>query len=158
VKAKKVKGLDPRGPLSENAARIVSVRLAEMRAFVPAAFERDEVRAQHDMRVAAKRLRYVLETVGLCFGEVGDTARQGARDVQTVLGDLHDCDVLIQTVERYTSAAGAPPTDRGLELLVTRTVERRDRLHSDFQSLWARLDGEAVWTRLASAAESAGSG
>jgi hypothetical protein len=86
--------------------------------------------------------------VGLCFGEVADAARQGAREVQTVLGEVHDCDVLIETVERYTSEDGAPPTDRGLELLVTRTVERRDQLNADFQSLWARLDGEAVWSRL----------
>jgi CHAD domain-containing protein len=151
VKARKVKGLDPREPLRDNAARIISVRLAELRSFVPTAFARDEAKAQHDMRIAAKRLRYVLETVGPCFGNVADTARKGARDLQSVLGELHDCDVLIEMVERFGSKAGAAPTDHGLELLEARTVQRREELHSDFQVLWARLDGEAVWDRLEAA-------
>jgi CHAD domain-containing protein len=155
MKAKKVRGLDATAPLSDNAARIVATRLAELRSFAAEALGRDEAMAQHDMRIAAKRLRYVLETVGLCLGEVADDARRGARDVQSVLGDLHDCDVLIEMVEQHTSAPGALPADRGLELLVARTVERRDALHADFAALWARLDADAVWDRLDAATSSA---
>jgi CHAD domain-containing protein len=151
MKAKKVKGLDARAPLSANAALIVATRLAELRSFATDALGRDEAKAQHDMRIAAKRLRYVLETVGLGFGEVADDARRAARDVQSVLGDIHDCDVLIAMVERHTSAPDAPATDRGFELLVARTVERRDRLHDDFRALWSRLEAEGIWARLESA-------
>jgi CHAD domain-containing protein len=146
-----VKGLDPREPLLDNAAHIVATRLGELRSFVPAALGRDEGDAQHDMRIAAKRLRYVLETVGICFGEAADSGRLAARDVQQVLGDLHDCDVLIEMVGRYTSEPGAPVADRGLELLVARTVERRDKLHADFEELWARLGSEGVWEQLEAA-------
>jgi CHAD domain-containing protein len=146
----KVKGLDPREPLIDNAARIVATRLGELRSFGPAALARDEADAQHDMRIAAKRLRYVLETVGLCFGDAADAGRRAARDIQQVLGDLHDCDVLIEMVERHVSGSGTP-TDRGLELLVARTGERRDTLHADFETLWSRLESEGVWDRLEAA-------
>ncbi len=154
MKARKVKGLDPRAPLDENAARIVAVRLDELRSFAPEALARDEARAQHDMRIAAKRLRYVLETVGLCFGEAADEGRGAARDLQGILGDIHDCDVLIAMVERHTSEPGAPATDRGLELLIGRTVERRDRLHVDFEALWSKLERDSVWDRLEGAVAS----
>ena len=151
MKATKVKGLRPREPLNENAARIVAVRLSELRSFEHDALDRDEAKAQHNMRIAAKRLRYVLETVGFCFGEIGDEGRRAARDLQGVLGDLHDCDVLIAMVEDLTSQPGGPATDRGLELLVARTVERRDGLHAEFEALWAKLGADDVWGRLAAA-------
>ena len=60
MKAKQVKGLDPAGPLADNARRIVTTRLAELRSFDP---HGDPVEL-HNMRIAAKRLRYVCELTG----------------------------------------------------------------------------------------------
>ena len=53
------------------------VRLDELCGFMPRAADPDEVVALHDMRIAAKRLRYILEVTGPCFGpyaENGDEA------------------------------------------------------------------------------------
>ena len=58
MKARAVKKLDPEAPLAENAARIIRVRLDELRSLAPKALEPDRDRAQHDLRIAAKRLRY----------------------------------------------------------------------------------------------------
>src|SRR5207248_1989202 len=69
VKARKVKGLDPEGPLAENARRIIDVRAREVHSFVPAVFDPQNVEALHDMRIASKRLRYVLELTTPVFGE-----------------------------------------------------------------------------------------
>src|SRR5207342_2999302 len=101
LKPKGVKKLDPSGPLADNAARIVRVRLDELRSFAPRALKPGEVRAQHDMRIAAKRLRYVLETTGFCFGRPAEVARRRARDLQDALGELHDCDVMLPRVRRH---------------------------------------------------------
>ena len=70
MKAHPVKKLDPSHSLGENAARIVKVRLDEMLDFAPRALD-GKTKAQHDMRIAAKRLRYVLEVTGFCFGASG---------------------------------------------------------------------------------------
>ena len=156
MKARKVEGLKARTPLRDNAAQIIATRLDELRSFAPRALVRDESQAQHDMRIAAKRLRYVLETVGVCFGDPADDGRRAARDVQTLLGDIHDCDVLIAMVEEHTSGPQAPASDHGFELLVARTVQRRDELHADFDALWSRLDRDGVWSRLDEAVASAG--
>ena len=61
MKARKVKGLEPTATLADNAERIVHVRLDELCSFVPQALDPAEVTALHDMRIAAKRLRYILE-------------------------------------------------------------------------------------------------
>ena len=98
MKARKVKGLDPDGALEANLRRIVAVRLDELRSFGPAALDPDAIEAHHDMRIAAKRLRYVLE-----LGEpvLGKPARQGAKDARTLqdlLGEIHDCDIGVPRV------------------------------------------------------------
>jgi CHAD domain len=179
MKAKRVKKLDPAGPLAENAARIVRVRLRELRSFAPAALDPDASRDQHDMRIAAKRLRYVLEATEFCFGSAGRTARRRARDLQGVLGELHDCDVMLPRTAghaeslRSADAAGvleragdADDLDpalsararhrtayRGLDVLAVHLGARRELLFERFVSLWNEQDRAGTWERLERAVE-----
>ena len=53
MKARVVHDLDGAEPLGANVARIVAVRVAELRSFVPAAFDPADVTALHDLRIAA---------------------------------------------------------------------------------------------------------
>jgi CHAD domain-containing protein len=53
----------------------------------------------HEMRIAAKRLRYAIELLAQCLG--GDSLKPFSEDVaemQGALGNLHDCDEWIATV------------------------------------------------------------
>ena len=104
MKAKRIKGLDPAAPLAEGAAEIVTVRLGELLSFLPDALAEDEVRSHHDMRIAAKRLRYVLEATGFCFGEPADAARKAARELQDLLGEMHDVDVMLPRLAEHRAA------------------------------------------------------
>ena len=179
MKARRVKKLDPAAPLVENAARIVRVRLAELRSFAPAALEPDRVREQHDMRIAAKRLRYILETTEFCFGRAAQTARRRARDLQDILGELHDSDVMLPRVEAQIDelrsedadavrerAAGAVDLDpgiaarapnrtsyRGLEVLAVYLEARRSVLYKRFLAFWAEQERDGTWDRLERAVE-----
>lgn len=179
MKARKVKKLDPGAPLSENAARIVRVRLDELRSFAPGAIDGGKVKAQHDMRIAAKRLRYVLEATELCFGRPGQTARRRARDLQDVLGELHDCDVMLPRIREHLDelhtedarairerAGDAPDLDpaligqaphrtayRGLESLAVHVEARRALLFDRFRDLWREQDEKGTWERLERAVE-----
>jgi CHAD domain-containing protein len=123
VKARRAEGLDPSTPLRPNAARIVRTRLDELRSIAPIALEQSASQAQHDMRIAAKRLRYVLEIVSPCFGPEADAARESAKRLQSVLGDIHDCDVML-------------PRAWGIESMRERLRERRERLFGEFTELW----------------------
>ena len=96
MKARRVKGLEPDETLADNAERIVRVRLDELCGFMPAAADPDEVVALHDMRIAAKRLRYILEVTGDTFGPyAAKNAVKATKDLQDLLGEIHDCDVQI---------------------------------------------------------------
>jgi hypothetical protein len=174
VKARKVKKLDPAAPLAENAARIARARLDELRSFAPAALKPQHARQQHDMRIAAKRLRYVLEATEFCFGKPGPRARRRAKALQDVLGELHDCDVMLPRVEGHLAtlresdattvhqragtasdldpklAARAPHRTayRGLEILAVYMRARRKLLFDRFNERWADAESEGVWDDL----------
>lgn len=179
MKARKVKGLDPQGPLARNAATIVRVRLDELRAFAPAALEEERGADQHDMRIAAKRLRYILEATGFCFGSAGAEARSRAKELQDILGELHDCDEMLPRVERHVAdlraedaasvraraGAGAEDLDpalaaraphrtayRGLEVLAVYFDSRRRLLFERFAAFWAEQEEAGTWDRLEHAA------
>jgi hypothetical protein len=179
VKARRVKKLDPGEPLADNAARILLVRLDEMRSFAPKALKPGGVKQQHDMRIAAKRLRYVLEATEFCFGRSAETARRRARDLQEVLGELHDCDVMLPRVEGHLSklrdsdadavrkrageaddldpalAARAPhrTSYRGLETLIVYLRARRQLLFDRFRQFWVEQERSGTWERLERVAE-----
>jgi hypothetical protein len=173
MKAQPVKKLDATRPLGENAARIVQVRLDEMLAFAPRALD-GKTRAQHDMRIAAKRLRYVLEVTGFCFGRPADTARRRARDLQDILGEIHDCDVMLPRVREHLKqlqrsdakavrqkANQAPDLDprlaaraphrtayRGLDVLAVYLEARRELLSDRFAAFWRHQEEIGTWLRL----------
>lgn len=180
MRARPVKKLDPSRPLGENAARIIRVRLDELRSFAPRALA-GRPKAQHDMRIAAKRVRYVLEVTGFAFGRPADTARRRARDLQDILGEIHDCDVMLPRVRRHLEvlqradadrvrarAGAAPDVDprlaamaphrtsyRGLDVLAVYLEARRRLLNDRFVDLWTREEEKGTWRRLERAVDAA---
>lgn len=135
MKARRVGGLDPAAPLAPNAALLVGTRLDELRSLAERALTPDATEAQHDMRIAAKRLRYLLEIVGPCIGEPAEPARLAAKEIQSALGDLRDCDVILPRVE-------------GVPSLVTAVRKRRERLFGEFVRLWRAETGRGTWAAL----------
>jgi len=174
MKARKVSGLDPDAALADNAERIVRVRLDELCGFMPKAADPDEVVALHDMRIAAKRLRYILEITGPCFGPYAKTATKMAKDLQDLLGEIHDCDVQVPETERFAErllaadtaalheAAGdaddLDPTllkqaphardHAGLAALETHLRARRRVLFDRFLELWGACERKGFRARL----------
>jgi CHAD domain-containing protein len=135
MKARRVEGLDPAAPLHPNAARIVSTRLDELRALAGEALEPGAMHAQHDMRIAAKRLRYVLEIVGGCFGVEAKAARDGAKALQDVLGEMRDCDALLSRAS-------------GIESLEALLRTRHELHFRRFTELWQAQAETGVWGSL----------
>jgi hypothetical protein len=174
VKARRVKGLDPAGPLADNLERIVGVRLAELLAFMPRASDPAQVEALHDMRIAAKRLRYILEIAHPCFGDYARTAVSRVKDLQELLGELHDCDVQSVELEGFLrdlisedalalalAAEGmddlAPEALRvarhhddhaGVAALLVYVRARRRVLFGAFERLWTDLERSGFAARL----------
>jgi hypothetical protein len=167
MKARKVKGLDPDGRLVDNMRRVIVVRVDELHGFIPAALDPANVEELHDMRIAAKRLRYLLELSEPLFGAAAKKAAKTVKGLQDILGEIHDCDELMPLVDSRVaglraedagavvaaSPAGADDLDpalvkdapnrshyRGLELLLVHARARRDLLHARFVERWHELE------------------
>jgi hypothetical protein len=177
LKAARVRGLDPSAPLAANARRIVRVRVDELCSLGPRALQESEVKALHDMRIAAKRLRYVLELTSFCFGPYASKAARRARELQDMIGAIHDCDVLEPRVRSYigtlrsadaraiSEAAlrnGREPASTprarqavygALEALAVDQQARREILFSQFRKRWLALERSGFRDRLLAAIE-----
>ncbi len=167
MKARKVKGLDPDGPFEQNARRIVEVRLKELTSLASQALEPEAKEELHDARIAAKRLRYVLELAGPAFGPPAANGARVARGLQDLLGEIHDCDVMLPRVREHAERlrsedaetvrlyAERPAADlepeaalearhldryRGLEALATYLRARRQLLFERFVREWEALE------------------
>lgn len=174
MKARIIAGLDPAGTLAANAGRIVLVRVDELRSLAPPALVPAAATAQHDLRIAAKRLRYVLETTGFCFGAPAEAACEEARRLQDVLGEIHDADLMLPRIAAHLAAlqeddaaavrahaGGDPDLDpeiaaraphrtsyRGLNVLEVYLRARRALLHDRFAERWRRSEVGGVWSGL----------
>jgi CHAD domain-containing protein len=175
LKARVVKGLNRNATLADNLERIVATRLDELCSFIPRALDPARMKALHDMRIAAKRLRYILE-VGAepCFGPYAVTAIKRTKELQDLLGELHDCDVQLPRVRALqdelraadaldararagdapdldpTLSSGTPnaPAWRGLETLRIYVEARRGLLFERFLEMWRELEREGFRARL----------
>ena len=174
AKALAVLGIDPDNSIRANFALIVPVRVAELLAWERWVHDPKRVTELHQMRIAAKRLRYVLEVTGPCFGKAADTARKRARDLQDLLGEVHDCDVMLPRVQAQIErlraddaraillrageaddleprlAARAPNRAgyRGLEILAVHLRARRALLYERFTEFWQAEASKGTWAAL----------
>lgn len=89
-------------------------RIKELERLSKSLYEPHKTKPLHEMRIAAKRLRYGLDLFGLCWGEpLGMFSRQVAQ-LQSSLGELHDCDIWIEDfgkrLVKLKTKADEPPT------------------------------------------------
>jgi CHAD domain-containing protein len=123
AKAREVPGLDGHDPFRVAAAKVVSVRGTELFEQSANVLDTDDIERVHDMRVATRRLRAVLEIFAPCFertlhrGVLGDV-----KSLADALGERRDPDVHIEALERFGGAVAE--ADRpGVESLVARLRE-----------------------------------
>ena len=95
AKAKPITGLDPRAPTGKNARVIARVRLEEMYNWERYVDNPFNIRELHDLRIAAKRLRYTLEIFEEVLPEASKSIVKELAQIQDELGELHDSDVMI---------------------------------------------------------------
>ena len=133
MKPRKVKHIDPDAPFGTVAARIVAVRAQEVLDLAHKAENPRDVRALHDLRIAAKRLRYLLELSG------PEAPVKQLKRLQDTLGDIHDCDVQLPPLRAL--AREAPEREAvGLRTLAIRLATRRAELFERFHQEWPQLE------------------
>jgi CHAD domain len=128
ARARRVPGIRPKQALRINAQRVIAVRLEEMMSWSGALQDASRVQDLHNMRIAAKRLRYVLEMTGVCF-QGAKSVLHDLTDIQDDLGELHDLDVLIDILRSRLVGLDSATEAAAVEILGSEAPARDKANH-----------------------------
>jgi CHAD domain-containing protein len=124
----------------------------------------------HAMRIAAKRFRYGLEIGKPVFESRLDAAIAAARTIQTLLGDVHDCDLWVERLEAFLEEerertvryyGHERPFARlrpGIEHLCKERSRHRRTALRRLAAEWTHLRDQGAWDELARLATDSGAG
>lgn len=87
------------------SAAVILDRLKELEKLSDSLYDPFEIESLHDMRIAAKRLRYALELFQQCWGRSLESYAKKAACMQTALGDVHDCDDWLNSLGKQINKA-----------------------------------------------------
>ncbi len=113
-----------------------------------------DVPGHHAMRISAKKLRYTMEIFDAALDGKLSAAIKKVKKIQTILGDLHDCDVWDddiaafieqekqRTIDYYGHGRPFARILPGLEYLRAERRQRRDELLTAAHDYFQRLEAE----------------
>ena len=147
--------------LSGVAAERIAIRLDTFLGYEPFLADPDAIAEHHAMRIAAKKLRYTLEVYAPLYRQGLAKPLRRVKKMQSILGDIHDCDVWIDLVttiivkERGRTRTNRPPGPgrhslTGLRLFLHDRERDRSRLHRIVVRYWASLKRAGIWEELKS--------
>ncbi|MBM3493943.1 MAG: CHAD domain-containing protein [Armatimonadetes bacterium] len=151
-----VHGVDPSGTIADNAAIIICSRVQDLLEWERWIREPERVAELHRMRIAAKRLRYTLELFEPIVGKPVSAAIESMKEVQELLGSIHDLDVvtplLVTDLRRALRMGRRCETwlsvdycgVAGLATLCRAKFARRRAQHRRFVAAWRQLRKSGV--------------
>jgi len=146
--------------ISPVAALRIEERLCTLLEFEPWVSHPEAVAEHHAIRIAAKKLRYTLEVYAPVYRLNLAKPIRRVKAVQEILGDLHDCDVWIDTVTRLllrersllrTGNEEKRPdtlTLSSLKVFLAEREKERLQLYRRFVRYWASLKRAHIWESL----------
>ncbi len=160
-----LRSLHPAMPFAAAAREVLAAHLATLQmwsAFLPQARHAHE---HHQMRIAAKRLRYSLDACASLLPDVAERCVPPLKNLQTELGTLHDLDVMLQSIEsalaasqtnqqgKHGEAAHARATRQqaSLEALQRATANDREHQHRRCLRLWQEIVDHDIFAPLQTA-------
>ena len=127
AKPRPVEGLDPRRRLRPNARRILAVRIDEVWGYERVVQQPDAVTELHDMRIACKRLRYLLEIFSVAFSDDLEPYIDQVKELQDLLGDIHDRDVQVPALQEHLAWLERREAEAAQRLVARRSGARGQR-------------------------------
>jgi CHAD domain-containing protein len=152
---------DPNSPqVRRLTGEQIGAALEELLSYQDCLGDAGDQRRHHRMRLAAKRLRYAME---ICRGPYEgrlDDPIQGARKLQTLLGDLHDCDVRVERLEEFAAKEldltreylghdrAFARLRAGIDCLQDQCRRSREKTFRELGEYWRELIEQDAWGRL----------
>jgi CHAD domain-containing protein len=155
AKAREIPGLHAGMTFAEAAAATVSVRADEVFEHADGVLDTDEIERVHDMRVATRRLRAVLEIYAPCFPK--GTLRPALSDVKALadaLGARRDPDVLLDRLDALRDSLTSADA-LGIEAFAQRARAEQQSGNAEVARALAEAEESDLRGRLAALATAA---
>lgn len=145
-------GADPHGPFRDGAPPFLTERHREFYECARYVEQPEMVTELHEMRIAAKWLRYTMELFAPAYRNDLKRPIDAVKKCQELLGEIHDSDVRIAILTEMTGRPLKPggleaireldpaPVGRALRALLDREHGERERLYRSFLGEWRRLE------------------
>ncbi len=135
--------------LDEWAKNNVLERLQKMFSLEPYVRKASCVKELHEMRIAAKNLRYTLENFECLYGTKVKPFMFAAMKVQRALGDMHNFDVWLGLIKIFKDSSSRDVHfRRAVNFLHEECTRRRAEAYEEFLLIWSRLKKQKTWARL----------
>src|SRR5215210_7454188 len=147
--------VDPGEPFRLAGARVVRMRADELFAHAEGVLDTGDIERVHDMRVASRRLRAVLEIFAPCFpaGEFKGVLKD-VKELADALGERRDPDVHIDALRAFAGTL-TPANRHGVNALVADLRERQARGNELLAAELQRAEDRGLHGRLLALADAA---
>lgn len=145
------------------AYRNIMLRLEQMLAYDVYVYQPECITQHHSMRIAAKKLRYVIEVYEPLYNGDLKQPLSDVKDIQEKLGEIHDADVWLdflpffqqqekqRTIDFFGNHKPFTRLVPALQHLAENRREFRVETHKQFVKLWKELESKKVWESLRTA-------
>ena len=146
--------------LLRQARCVIQRRLEELLAYQQYVDQPHMAEQLHQMRIAAKRLRYTMEVFADVYEGRLDKPLKRAKRLQGQLGQLHDMDVWIDTLPRFIEQerrrhvefhgrlTGFARIKPGIDDLLEHCIGERLKAYEQFRGTWDKLSKNRFWPKL----------
>jgi CHAD domain-containing protein len=147
--------LHPAEPFATAAARVVTIRAQEVFDHSDGVLDTTDIERVHDMRVATRRLRAVLEIFAPCFPKADfRLVLHEVKELADALGERRDPDVQIEALEEVAGAA--PASDRrALGSLINELRAEQERANGRLEQALRDAERRRLAERLGQLAQAA---
>ena len=123
-----------------SAKENIASHVKKVMAVSPCLNNADDHAGHHAMRIAVKRLRYTMEIYEAAFGKPMTRIISRVKQLQTLLGRVHDCDVWVESLDTFAQAERARIHDHfGHDKPMAALQSGLDHLRADRRALRAKL-------------------
>jgi len=135
--------------LRPKCEELVLAHLDDLLSYEPFVHSPEKVQELHQMRIAAKNLRYTLEILESFYGKGFKKFSTAARAIQDVLGDLHEYDVWLFSLPCVAAQhQNNPDFKKAVSYLEEKCGLLRAVTYKKFVRIWENLEKIKIWREL----------
>ena len=146
--------------LYQMSYKVIQDKLAVLRSFDPLIYDPENVKELHEMRIAAKNLRYTMEIFIPLYQSGLKPAISHIKEAQDILGDIHDFDVWTdwlpgfleeerkRTIKYHGHQGPMNLLLPGINFFEEHCRKEREKLYQGYITKWDRWKNEEIWENL----------